>query len=271
MRSYLGAFGFEGFFAAIEREQKDRRNIQAGIQQSETGCYGVPDKGILSIYDMLDFNGRFYRGRANELDYVFDYTGKFLFTAAKHEYLGKDIFLVKQNDNDYGALYKDGVKLTDDHFRSHMSSDFKKNEFAVFGYKEYSRACVLNTKGEVVFEHKGYGSLYITNNLVNADGIYTNLLTKEVICTHKYGSTLKTDNNEFLFMEVDSQVWKINTFTGEVEKFGKAPEPKPAPVIASTAKQSPEEKPVILPKQGRNDLCRCGSGKKFKNCCINKV
>ena len=22
---------------------------------------------------------------------------------------------------------------------------------------------------------------------------------------------------------------------------------------------------------GRNDLCPCGSGKKFKNCCINKI
>ena len=26
-----------------------------------------------------------------------------------------------------------------------------------------------------------------------------------------------------------------------------------------------------MSKPGRNDLCPCGSGKKYKNCCMNKV
>ena len=30
-------------------------------------------------------------------------------------------------------------------------------------------------------------------------------------------------------------------------------------------------KPSILPKVGRNDLCPCGSGKKFKKCCSDKL
>jgi hypothetical protein len=30
------------------------------------------------------------------------------------------------------------------------------------------------------------------------------------------------------------------------------------------------EEPLILPKVGRNDLCPCGSGKKFKKCCADK-
>ena len=32
-----------------------------------------------------------------------------------------------------------------------------------------------------------------------------------------------------------------------------------------------EEKVVIDKKIGRNDPCVCGSGKKFKKCCVNKV
>jgi uncharacterized protein YchJ len=31
-----------------------------------------------------------------------------------------------------------------------------------------------------------------------------------------------------------------------------------------------ELRPKIVPKIGRNDLCPCGSGKKFKKCCMRK-
>ena len=31
------------------------------------------------------------------------------------------------------------------------------------------------------------------------------------------------------------------------------------------------QKPITVQKIGRNTLCPCGSGKKFKKCCINKT
>ena len=54
------------------------------------------------------------------------------------------------------------------------------------------------------------------------------------------------------------------------EKFEKPhlrPLPK-KPYRAGASNGGPFEKKV---KIGRNDPCPCGSGKKYKNCCINKV
>jgi len=41
-------------------------------------------------------------------------------------------------------------------------------------------------------------------------------------------------------------------------------------VSSSSSEKQPEEKHIqqvrVTPKVGRNELCPCGSGKKFKNC-----
>jgi uncharacterized protein len=43
-----------------------------------------------------------------------------------------------------------------------------------------------------------------------------------------------------------------------------------APIAAMISKQreaAPRPRPAVTAKAGRNDLCPCGSGKKFKKCC----
>ena len=44
--------------------------------------------------------------------------------------------------------------------------------------------------------------------------------------------------------------------------------PKQAPKPQDDRK--PETFRREMPKVGRNDPCPCGSGKKYKNCCMNK-
>ena len=56
----------------------------------------------------------------------------------------------------------------------------------------------------------------------------------------------------------------INKITCEIVKFGKEIV-KEEPIVT---KQESEEEKIIIPKQNRNDVCNCGSGKKFKNCCL---
>jgi hypothetical protein len=50
--------------------------------------------------------------------------------------------------------------------------------------------------------------------------------------------------------------------------------PAPTPIIkqASAPRSEPRMSPVLKSEErvGRNDPCPCGSGKKFKKCCINK-
>jgi len=40
--------------------------------------------------------------------------------------------------------------------------------------------------------------------------------------------------------------------------------------LAKSWKEAHTQKVRKYPKVGRNDLCPCGSGKKFKNCCMSK-
>ncbi len=41
--------------------------------------------------------------------------------------------------------------------------------------------------------------------------------------------------------------------------------------VHAQAISNPEVKSVYQVKIGRNDICPCGSGRKFKKCCINQV
>ena len=71
-----------------------------------------------------------------------------------------------------------------------------------------------------------------------------------------------------MFVEADKQVYQINYITGEYIIHGTSSK-KPDPIIKETPKKEIKEK-VIEIKLNRNDICSCGSGLKYKKCCINK-
>jgi len=49
------------------------------------------------------------------------------------------------------------------------------------------------------------------------------------------------------------------------------PEPEPAQALPIAPIMHTSAQPVrTTPKTGRNDLCPCGSGRKFKRCCLDK-
>ncbi len=270
------AMGFIGqMMAAADEANKQRANEQAGIVK-EGNYYGVPTKGISFMFDNIELNSGFYVGTDDNGKTVFDKDGKCLFSCLSYNYLGKNIFLVtteepkKGSSSAYGALYKDGVKLTKDLFRSQMHSKFKADH-CVLGYKEFGGECVVNTNGKVVFDSgKRFISIYIHNNIATEDGKYYNLFTGELICERSYKSSLETGN--LMFVETCELVYKIDTMTGEFEIFG---EPKLAPQTNDIriCNNSPVTVAEVLPavlKQQRNDKCACKSGKKYKNCCGGK-
>ena len=47
-------------------------------------------------------------------------------------------------------------------------------------------------------------------------------------------------------------------------------EPEPAAPQAATLQVEPEPRAAFVPQVGRNTLCPCGSGVKYKRCCIGK-
>jgi preprotein translocase, SecA subunit len=76
-----------------------------------------------------------------------------------------------------------------------------------------------------------------------------------------------------IYTEAVKRLFSVQVVTQEaVEKFEQKEQKKEAEVQKNTTAPNLEKEPVKrnAPKVGRNDPCPCGSGKKFKQCCMGK-
>jgi len=76
-----------------------------------------------------------------------------------------------------------------------------------------------------------------------------------------------------IYTESVKRLFSVQVVTQEaVEKFEQKEQKKEAEVQKNTTAPTVEKEPVkrTAPKVGRNDPCPCGSGKKFKQCCMGK-
>ena len=86
------------------------------------------------------------------------------------------------------------------------------------------------------------------------------------------GFAMFNDMMDSIYLESIKRLFSVQVVTEEaVEKFEKKEQKKEAEVQKNTT--TPVEKEPTkrtTPKVGRNDDCPCGSGKKFKRCCMGK-
>lgn len=76
----------------------------------------------------------------------------------------------------------------------------------------------------------------------------------------------KPETNELLFGEYDPYVYQLRNYN--LDDINNLMYGSPT---KSQLKDSERTKPVQPKSQlNRNDLCSCGSNKKYKNCCLNK-
>ena len=273
-----------------EERKKRERNEQAGIKKNEeSGLYGVrkcENTIIPFAYEEINFkHGFYYCDYSVNTFYlidVFNSNGVFQFNSFPngYEYLGEKIHLVyktpdpeKTQSSRYGALFAEGrYFITDFVLSSRMGTKFSNDSnFSLFGYKNNLEECVVDKTGKIVFEKESSCNyIYLHKNIATVGNVYYNLFTGEKIC-EGYKS-ISTKNLIFVEVYPKDQVFKIDTTTCEFEVFGE-PEisptienlPKVDESVASNLKVSSE--PPKPPKLNRNDVCSCGSNKKFKNCC----
>jgi len=86
------------------------------------------------------------------------------------------------------------------------------------------------------------------------------------------GFQMFTDMINSIYFESVKRLFAVQVVTQEaVEKFEQKEQKKEAEIQRNTT-TAVEKEPVKrnAPKVGRNDDCPCGSGQKFKRCCMNK-
>lgn len=286
--SYIDFFGLAmGLVSEIENK---KRREQFGIT-NENGYDGVTRFNIPHIYSHIEVKNMYYCQDSNLAITCYDLTGKKMFTSGSIEYLKHDMFLVQEVNNDkpkdeWGyALYENDTKLTDFIFRTAFSQSFNDCGFALLKLKDFmGNEVVVNRKGDILFENEKYfDRLYLKGVLLKTKETYINLLTNKVICNWKW-RVEQIDNGECLFVKTEETcVYQINIETGDYIIHGKEKEVKPIPPTKEELELLEQEEEVKRQKQQekeleaaewlkltRNNKCRCGSGKKFKSCCINK-
>jgi len=281
---------FGTFFSFISQIEKANKRKAFGIT-NQNGYDGVSHLNIPHIYSYIEANQQYFCHAEDKSIDCYDLQGNKLFTSANIEYLKYDMFLVqeinpnKPVDKWSYALYHNSEKLTDYIFRVKMFNNFNEQGFAILNLNDGNFTdVVVNKNGEIVYKNPNrYDSIYLKGVLLKSKNKYINLLTNQVICNWKY-SCQEMSNEECLFVKTeDTCIYQINISNGEYIIHGKQVEEKPKPEpTPEELKQLEEEKlererkreekekeAAEWLKLTRNDSCKCGSGKKFKNCCIN--
>ncbi len=266
---------YSGFFGALMKDlqiaEREKRLKDAGVEIID-GVYGIPSKDIPFKFKKIIVSKDLIYCFIDEEFFAYDISGMFLFKAIKVEKIGDNFYLVQHKKDGGWALFKGNMKLTKPIFRYNIRARFEK-DFSIIGLqKNFMDDVVINKKGKIIYEiqeHFSYPILY--GNIFVGDGKIINLHTGEKICDKGHSSILET--NDEIFVEIHKQVFKINKTTCKYEVFGESDEPpRPQPKTTETLPKTkvPKATKPNPPKQNRNDLCACGSGKKYKNCCGRK-
>lgn len=277
--NYLGENFLSTLFAQIDARKKQQLKDQAGIT-SIGGYEGIERLNIPHKYDRINVGGKYFSCICGYRTTIYNIEGKFILEADQVEYLKDGMFLVgnavlKEADKkgfvpdrqDYAyALYNENHKLTEDIFKPYgMEKGFNEYGFLIVGiFGVFWKKAVINKTGDILFESDGSDSIYLHGVICSIKKKYINLLTGNVICEGGY-DTISTD--DFIFSKIEQNcVYQISIKTGDYIIHGIPPKPKEDP--KKVERPVPAKKIEPEPKRRRNDLCHCGSGKKFKHCCI---
>lgn len=287
-RGFMGDF-LGQMFDSMARVEEAQRKKDAGITDLD-GLEGIERLGIPHKYYTIKINADGYlfcftryidrESKINPVE-VYSKDGRFLFEADHVIYYGQERFLAgkkkpviivgKEREDDFGyALYHNDIRLSEPVFTRHGDTKFNEFGYATIGtYGDFFGTKVIDRDGKVIIKaDKDLRDIYIYGVICSTNRNYINLLTGEVICEKGYGTIY---SKEFIFTQVEENcVYQINRNTGEHTIHGEAPKKKAQEQSPPNQKHTPKiaEPKIKVPQ--RNEPCLCGSGKKYKHCCMNK-
>jgi len=290
-QGFVGDY-FSNIFAFLSEIERIRNREQWGIT-NENGYDGVSKVNIPHQYTNIVAKDECYYCTTDNLFTLYDSLGKELFTSSSVTYCGFDLYLVQIIDEesvpeDWGyALFKNSKQLTEDIFkpRGSLSTKFNAEGFMAVGLADEWRAkVIINKAGDIIYKDETSDYFSIYGVILKTKKGFLNLLTNSYICLKPHYSSEPFDNGECLFVKTDETcAYQINMKNGSFIIHGKdndkdKPKTNEEVELLMQQKQERDKKKkkmddefnsemVKWNKLSRNDLCLCGSGKKFKTCC----
>ena len=172
-------------------------------------------------------------------------------------------FHVKELDNNYSNFLENSMGGFSSHNETYDVAVIFDEKNGLYAIPFYETFCKIFEDKKLVDNPKACVEYFLTNDSIPntiLERISTNYpnfmeVINEIMDTnYTYDELIKTYKSEYLNNKIYSSATILFCSKAFSEIFDFISEPK-------------AEQPVINQKVGRNELCPCGSGKKFKNCC----
>lgn len=172
-------------------------------------------------------------------------------------------FHVKELDNNYSNFLENSMGGFSSHNEIYdvaVIFDEKNGLYAIPFYKTF---CTIFEDKSLVENAKNCAEYFLTNESIpniildRVSSKYPNFMetVNEILGTnYTYEELMKKYKSDYLNNRIYSSATILYCSKAFSEIFDYITEPR-------------QQKPEITAKVGRNDLCPCGSGKKYKNCC----
>jgi len=179
-------------------------------------------------------------------------------------------FTIKELNNSYDNFLENSLGGFSSHTELYDVGVIFDKELGLYSIPFYKTFCMIFEDEKKVEDIKGCVHYFLTNDSISDNIIkriaskYSNFMDKinEILeKNYTLEELLSTYKSEFLKRKIYSStsvLYHSTVFSSSLDMIEK--------------EETPDEKPKIPAggKIGRNDPCPCGSGKKYKNCCLNK-
>lgn len=183
-------------------------------------------------------------------------------------------FKIKELNNSYDTFIENSLGGFSSHENTYDVGIIFDKELGIYSIPFYRTFCLIFEDESKVDDVKGCVEYFLTNDSISDKIIrriaskYPNFMKKinKIMETdHTLDSLIDTYKGVFLKRKIYSSTSVLYHSTAFLTTIDLVENDYETPPSETTNAQ---KKPTTVKKVGRNDPCPCGSGKKYKNCCL---
>ena len=180
-------------------------------------------------------------------------------------------FKIKELNNGYDNFLENSIGGFSSHIELYDVGIIFDEELGLYSIPFYKTFCMIFEDDKKVDDVKGCVNYFLTNDAIS-DKILRRIADKYPNFTDKINEVLDSDYTfDSLIATYKSEFLKRKIYSSTSVLFHSTVFSTSIDMIEDTAtgRITPEQEQTVSTKKvGRNEPCPCGSGKKYKNCCL---
>ena len=180
-------------------------------------------------------------------------------------------FTIQELNNGYDNFLENSLGGFSSHKELYDVGIIFDDELGLYSIPFYKTFCMIFEDETKVSDVKGCVNYFLKNDSIS-DKIIKRIAKKYPNFMDKINKVLESNYTlDSLIEEYKSEFLKRKIYSSTSVLYHSTVFSKSIDFIEQTeAEEEKQKKPIPSGKIGRNEPCPCGSGKKYKNCCLNK-